>query len=340
MIPIFRRIRKKMADDNKPIKYLRYAIGEIVLVVIGILIALQINNWNEQRKDQKQINSILNEIQSDLSVDIERANFLMEYYHKKDSLWFILQYKNPTYNDFKNNISGFSGILSNYEDFRIHDNGFKNLMQKSDHIPDSYKNLLPQLNAIYIEEKFTIDEYNDKITTLVLNYLKKLSEEVTWYGTFEPIDSVINYYYQNPFFKNEVSYYSMIARNFQLIRFKSDAINAYLDIAKITGTPEELPKYMKATIVDPEVLKEYSGKYKLKESDFPDASEYFFITIDGNKIFVGIDEEKRELFKNGDDTFLEQYFYSSIKFTRNNNAEVIGYTGKIFSEKTVRVKVE
>ncbi len=39
-----------MADDNKPLKYLKYAIGEIILVVIGILIALQINNWNELRK--------------------------------------------------------------------------------------------------------------------------------------------------------------------------------------------------------------------------------------------------------------------------------------------------
>ena len=50
MIPFFRRIRKKMADDNKPLKYMRYAIGEIVLVVVGILIALQINNRNEKRK--------------------------------------------------------------------------------------------------------------------------------------------------------------------------------------------------------------------------------------------------------------------------------------------------
>jgi len=50
MIPFFRKIRKKMADDNRPLKYMRYAIGEIVLVVIGILIALQVNNWNEKRK--------------------------------------------------------------------------------------------------------------------------------------------------------------------------------------------------------------------------------------------------------------------------------------------------
>lgn len=49
MINIFRNIRKKLADDNKPVKYMRYAIGEIVLVVIGILIALSINNWNNKR---------------------------------------------------------------------------------------------------------------------------------------------------------------------------------------------------------------------------------------------------------------------------------------------------
>jgi len=51
MIPFFRKIRKTLADDNKPIKYLRYAIGEIVLVVIGILIALSINGWNDKKKN-------------------------------------------------------------------------------------------------------------------------------------------------------------------------------------------------------------------------------------------------------------------------------------------------
>ena len=50
MIGFFRKIRKKLADDNQFLKYSRYAIGEILLVVVGILIALQINNWNENRK--------------------------------------------------------------------------------------------------------------------------------------------------------------------------------------------------------------------------------------------------------------------------------------------------
>ncbi len=59
MINFFRKIRKQLADDNKPLKYMRYAIGEIVLVVIGILIALSINNWNENQKARVTLNSKL-----------------------------------------------------------------------------------------------------------------------------------------------------------------------------------------------------------------------------------------------------------------------------------------
>ena len=51
MIKFVRNVRKNLLMENKTGKYLKYAIGEIVLVVIGILIALQINNWNENRKD-------------------------------------------------------------------------------------------------------------------------------------------------------------------------------------------------------------------------------------------------------------------------------------------------
>ena len=55
MINFFRKIRKQLADQNKPLKYFSYAFGEIVLVMIGILLALQVNNWNEERKDQRRI---------------------------------------------------------------------------------------------------------------------------------------------------------------------------------------------------------------------------------------------------------------------------------------------
>lgn len=81
MIKIFRNIRQNLLAEGKTTKYLKYAIGEIVLVVIGILIALQINNWNEDKADQKKeinyLKSIKNEMESNLqSVKIEEQRIL------------------------------------------------------------------------------------------------------------------------------------------------------------------------------------------------------------------------------------------------------------------------
>jgi len=67
MIKLFRKIRQKLLSENKFSKYLIYAIGEIVLVVIGILIALQVNNWNEIRKFNKEGVKIMQELKSEFS---------------------------------------------------------------------------------------------------------------------------------------------------------------------------------------------------------------------------------------------------------------------------------
>ncbi|WP_019669890.1 DUF6090 family protein [Eudoraea adriatica] len=71
MIKFFRHIRKQLLTENKTGKYIAYAIGEIILVVIGILIALQINNWNEERvarrSEQKLLMSLLEDFKSNLA---------------------------------------------------------------------------------------------------------------------------------------------------------------------------------------------------------------------------------------------------------------------------------
>lgn len=66
MIKFFRKIRQQMINENKTSKYLKYAIGEIILVVIGILIALSINNWNENRKLQNEELKLLSDLKTNL----------------------------------------------------------------------------------------------------------------------------------------------------------------------------------------------------------------------------------------------------------------------------------
>lgn len=69
MLPVFRKIRWKLAQDNQFLKYSRYAIGEIILVVIGILIALYINNWNQERIERNKEVVYLTEIRNNLAQD-------------------------------------------------------------------------------------------------------------------------------------------------------------------------------------------------------------------------------------------------------------------------------
>jgi len=74
MLRFFSKIRYQLAAENRVAKYLRYAIGEIVLVVIGILIALQVNNWNEDRKERIQEHLLVQSIISDLKMDTLMIN--------------------------------------------------------------------------------------------------------------------------------------------------------------------------------------------------------------------------------------------------------------------------
>jgi len=74
MIKFFRTIRKDLMEKNKTGNYLKYAVGEIVLVVIGILIALSINNWNEERKNILNESQLVKNIIEDLRLDSEHIN--------------------------------------------------------------------------------------------------------------------------------------------------------------------------------------------------------------------------------------------------------------------------
>lgn len=70
MIKFFRQIRRNLLVENKTGKYLKYAFGEIILVVIGIFLAIQLNDLNEQRKDHEKELSFLSKLKDDINLDI------------------------------------------------------------------------------------------------------------------------------------------------------------------------------------------------------------------------------------------------------------------------------
>jgi hypothetical protein len=127
MIPFFRKIRKKMADDNRPLKYMRYAIGEIILVVIGILIALQINTWKEEQKAKRVEFVILKELKKNIEVDIlEMDSTLISVNQRIRSSKIILNSfsKNDSYHDSLNSHFGWALV---YDQMYFHTGVYESL---------------------------------------------------------------------------------------------------------------------------------------------------------------------------------------------------------------------
>ena len=125
MIKFFRKIRYNLMEQNKTGKYLKYAIGEIVLVVIGILIALSINNWNEERKGKILANHNANGLVRDLKQDTVVLNSYIQF-HKETSVGLeaLISLKNKDLNQSSNNDSLYLLFLSNcFSVFEFKENG-------------------------------------------------------------------------------------------------------------------------------------------------------------------------------------------------------------------------
>ncbi len=82
-------------------KYAIYAFGEVLLVVVGILIALQINNWNEDRKQKNQLQSILKNVASDLRQDTLAVNAIIKFYEAIDSASIKIMNNELTVENFR-----------------------------------------------------------------------------------------------------------------------------------------------------------------------------------------------------------------------------------------------
>ena len=152
MIKFFRKIRQNLLSEGKTGKYLKYAIGEIVLVVIGILIALQINNWNQNVTYKNELKQTVKEIRSDLNKDIlflrEDIKFSEAFINNVDNL--LNNGNTMPVDSLLNNISRVHRISS----FATVNFGYNKLNKhpKSELLPDSLTNNLTVYYSTFSNE--------------------------------------------------------------------------------------------------------------------------------------------------------------------------------------------
>ncbi len=174
MIKFFRKIRQKLLEQSKIRSYFVYAIGEIVLVVIGILIALQINNWNEDRKNNKKHFDYQRSLINDINKDIASIDNILIYLEES-----IEQYNNFTKRLSNPNASSdtlikiakdeFLGYFNNIDAF--HTATFQTLLSTGD-IGLFNENIRTQLIELNNHQQITlvvtkeaVDQYLDALVS-------------------------------------------------------------------------------------------------------------------------------------------------------------------------------
>lgn len=168
---IFRKIRFDVLKNSNSAKYFKYAIGEIILVVLGILIALQINLWNEKRKNHSILNTNLQGVLKELKTDSTNIGQTLKFYYKniKVRKAFINEpnYEKLSLGELEENLENFSKELnleysyfkkiqnSGISEFGIYEEVIEGLIYY-------YDNAIPYLNKItstYDEQVTREDEF-------------------------------------------------------------------------------------------------------------------------------------------------------------------------------------
>jgi hypothetical protein len=243
MVGFFRKMRQKLANKNHFVKYSRYAIGEIILVVIGILIALQINNSNQSRIERLELKGYLNSIAKNIESDIEKVEFINS---KRTNLAKKTNYilnnlrfrvRNEDMNYDKNDVSNVSQTileiselnylnanLSGFESLK--NSGYLSKLQGTD-IEDLLYSYYNSVNEIRLAE----DTYNSTIKNSNNQFISSdLEGKIPFFSPdWREWDENFIKYYQ-PRFMNILSHHSV----FNLLRFPFHLIVKYENL-RIVG---------------------------------------------------------------------------------------------------------
>ncbi|MEO1033291.1 MAG: DUF6090 family protein [Bacteroidota bacterium] len=165
MIKFFRKIRQQLLAENRFRKYLLYAIGEIALVMIGILLAFQVNNWQAKRTRAVKELSYLKDIKSNLSDDIKAIDRVVEFNKTKsllaDSMFYTLdRYSDPEI--YMPKIIRYMYTLTVYDVFEPNRIAFDNMVAAENVNLITNGNLRSRLSQYYKKEFNTTTQENVK----------------------------------------------------------------------------------------------------------------------------------------------------------------------------------
>ncbi len=224
MIKFFRRIRQKLLSENKFSKYLIYAIGEIILVVIGILIALQINNWNEDRKNKSEMSAIYNSVIDEMETDIATLDKILPIFQWKNRVIRRIINEGTTAEEWTLNDSLFASFVS-FHDFGISQTRF-DLLKKKVAYNVATEELNNRIAGFYQKHSVDIEMITIEANMSYHRNIEYWEENEPWFNEAivdRDFSLLGDYAASSPIFRNKLAWYSIVLgrlegglRNYQI----------------------------------------------------------------------------------------------------------------------------
>lgn len=325
MIKFFRKIRQNLLSEGKTGKYLKYALGEIMLVVIGILIALQINNWNEQRKLDKEISKINKRLILDLDNDIRELYVQQSYWDKMI----------PVFNKVKDSVTlelfdeGYTRLITARTPTSLNKTGVQQLkaLNLNDDLSLRIVRLYEEMenSTIIPTEEILNDRANEMLDYYKDNYSwfsEWISKTITQNNSSKELQG---FFLNSLRYKNEVALNNLVVNNYLLfIKYYIVQLEEIRTILKQKTDSEFVS-------ISSQNLKHYVGPYKTfkiegdslgfkSENRFQiEAFENFLRISDSNGYSDGLYLRKNNTF------FIESDdFKVNLKFDKNQSGAISG----------------
>ena len=220
MIKFFRKIRRNLLSEGKTGKYLKYAIGEIVLVVIGILIALSINNWNQSRNKIIQLDNIYSIVDKNFKTDLINIDKVINFYEDLEiKLDEIITTKYPTSFSDSINETNFSDCMpctshiAFFHSFFMQEKGVELLKKYDENNSIGINDLSQEVIQLHTLSRPRFINVLGSVSSEAYNNLKYF-EQFPWYSDYlakKYNPEAVLFFTQNQNYKNKAVTFKTIA---------------------------------------------------------------------------------------------------------------------------------
>ena len=207
--------------------YLRYAVSEVFLVVLGILIAVSINNWNEGRQQKKVLNNILFAVVDDLKSDTVEVSLIIERYKTIEP--YFAQVQDSLDREGLKECRICAGLITSFSKIAMEERGYTLLQNFVDASEEKQDTVVQHIVHFYKTYKDLISVIEEEIASNVNGILKHWRDNQPWYADFingRLTEEYWDYVSENPEYKNRLAHhYLYVYKNYQPIckSFKEDS---------------------------------------------------------------------------------------------------------------------